>query len=198
MHWPQAQHDTAMEPLPSRTGGSRGAVHDDFDAASTIHEHKFQYGETQSVMSSSVDLSRPPEEPLQAGDYYDNPPMHQQQWNPAYDPYSGNVPQAFSPNPDGRRSPGANLAYGAAGGRTSPGPNVAYGGRTSPGPNVAYGGRTSPGPNAAYAGGRTSPGPNVAYAGGRTSPGPNAAYGAYGGRVSPGPNVAYASSHGHV
>ncbi|TFK40115.1 hypothetical protein BDQ12DRAFT_734137 [Crucibulum laeve] len=64
-----------------------------------------------------------------------SPPVGGYGAEPAYD--AGGANPMFDP---GRRSPGPQQAFGAVGGRTSPGPQMAYGGRGSPGPHAAYDG----------------------------------------------------------
>ncbi|KAG8923640.1 hypothetical protein FRC01_012534 [Tulasnella sp. 417] len=218
--WPDLNENTAMQPLPGRAESVRGGRDGALDSSQSESTHAKPYYDNQSAMSSAVDLSRGPMEHAQTAPYYDNPPSQHPNYqhntygaasdaaSGYYDPYSGPVPEVFSPQTAtgpsfaadaGRRSPGPNAAYDAGGygpRAASPGPNAAYAPRSaSPGPNVAYGGprAASPGPNMAYGGPRSaSPGPNTAYGGPRSaSPGPNAAYG--GPRsASPGPNVAYA------
>ncbi|KAG8998444.1 hypothetical protein FRB90_012301 [Tulasnella sp. 427] len=207
--WPDLNENTAMQPLPGRAESVRGG----HDAAGGTTQSELSHGkpyyDNQSAISSAADLSRGPVEHAQSTAYYDNPNYHGASSDAAsgyYDPYSGPVPEVFSPQAAtgptfamdaGRRSPGPNNAYDASGygGRTaSPGPNAAYAPRSgSPGPNVAYGAprAASPGPNVAYGAPRAaSPGPNVAYGAPRAaSPGPNAAYGAR--SASPGPGAAY-------
>ncbi|KAG8951321.1 hypothetical protein FRC04_006561 [Tulasnella sp. 424] len=230
--WPDLNENTAMQPLPGRAESVRGGRDGALDSQSES-THAKPYYDNQSAISSAADLSRGPVEHAPSSLYYDHPPpqypTYQQNPHPAtsdaasgyYDPYSGPVPEVFSPQTAtgpgfaadaGRRSPGPNSAYDASGygpraaspgpnaayapRSASPGPNVAYGGprAASPGPNMAYGGprAASPGPNAAYGPRSASPGPNAAYGPRSASPGPGAAYAAYGARsASPGPNYAY-------
>jgi len=97
-----------------------------------------------------------------------------------YDPYRGPIPgtieQRTGQEWGGEAIPMTQMN---AGGRMSPGPNLAYNGepvagRLSPGPQAAYGGRASPA-------GRMSPGPQAVY-GAPVSPVPPAVYDAYGTR----------------
>lgn len=207
-----------MQPLPGRAESVRGGRDGPLDSSQSESTHAKPYYDNQSAVSSAVDLSRGPMEHAPSAAYYDNPqyPNYQHSAHGAtsdaasgyYDPYSGPVPEVFSPqtatgpgfaSEAGRRSPGPNIAYDTSGygpRAASPGPNAAYAPRSaSPGPNVAYGGprAASPGPNIAYGGPRAaSPGPNMAYGAPRSaSPGPNAAYGPR--SNSPGPNAAYAA-----
>ena len=103
-----------------------------------------------------------------------------------YDPYRGPIPgtieQRTGQEWGGEAIPMTQMN---AGGRMSPGPNLAYNGepvagRLSPGPQAAYGGRASPVLQAVYAG-RMSPGPQAVY-GAPVSPVPPAVYDAYGTR----------------
>ena len=173
-----------MHPLPARPTGRSGVEtnaldrsEDAFDGASIAASSTADL----AVHAAPGPYSLPHPDHQQ---YYDNPATARGSY---YDPYNGPVPETItSPmggggDPYRSGSPGPQ-AYG--GGRTSPGPQAAYGDprAMSPGPQAAYGvpGRVmSPGPQAAYGGGmRTgSPGPQAAYGGRTPSPGPQAAYG---------------------
>jgi hypothetical protein len=67
-------------------------------------------------------------------------------------------------NPGGRMSPGPNAVY-SGDGRRSPGAQAAYGRTVSPGPEAAYAGRMSPGPQAAYGASSTTSVPPPGYDG---------------------------------
>jgi len=163
-----------------------------------------QYGQAVGAADSTAELYAPGGDPYAIPPLPHNNPNAPYRDDPYgtqgagyYDPYRGPVPQAFNDgasmdsHPGVHNAPGyyaggesipmSNLApggVGAAAGRRSPNPQMAYdmgrgaspaigmGGRQSPGPGLAYGGRMSPGPGAALGAGRRSPGPDVAYGGG--------------------------------
>lgn len=188
-----------MHPLPTRATGRAGV-----ETSAMDHTETDGYDSQSLAVDSTVDLAHPVQygaSNYNQPTYHDDPQGPQGAY---YDPYTGAVPNSLtSPPPDGQwpgAHPGAAPSmYAATGPGYAQGQESVYGARShSPGPASAYGGRTSPGPSLAYSGGpgrSPSPGPALAYGAqpGRTpSPGPNMAYGGPPGRAaSPGPNMAY-------
>ncbi|KAG8908143.1 casein kinase I [Tulasnella sp. 403] len=158
--WPDLNDTTAMQPLPARTPGARSGLDSDFRAsqADFAHANVPPYYDSQSILSSTADLSKAPLEHSTGGPYYDNPSLQQEtasydyhgsaaadhvenggRMSGYYDPYSGPVPDAFSPQATAVAHNTQSMVvdpYTAADpGRRSPGPNVAY--------DAAYGPRAA-------------------------------------------------------
>ncbi|KAG6856506.1 hypothetical protein H0H87_003699 [Tephrocybe sp. NHM501043] len=182
--WPELNahgENVASHPLPVNNTGRSGF--DTGSEASLSRVPSTSNYSTPDVSGAHDPYAVPPLPHMNPNQPYRDDPTAASGY---YDPYRGPVPGTLEHGAGedwagevipmtqmaGRSSPGPQAAYGVGGydaGRQSPAPYGA-GRAGSPGPQAAYGGRASPGPQAAY-GGRASPGPQAAYTAGRASPG---------------------------